>query len=244
MLASHLRAALIGLALLSGAADKAAADDLADFNAAVEDASAHNRVAIGYLRTGNVDLAAIEFDRLRAAWAQVTARFAGKRPAVFDGNKLYVTTMTDIGTRLVTADLMLKSGRPDAARQSLEGVRGDLYALRKSTGIAVLADCIFDSNKAAARFMAYDVPELDWDKAGIGESIAETATAYSGVLHRCDALASEAVRKDPEFRRLIDDAENELAKVPHAVDNHDASQLHRIVGSLRAIDNLLAFLFG
>jgi hypothetical protein len=47
------------------------ADDLGDFNAAVEAAAAHNRIAIGYLRTGNVDLASIELDRLRAAWAQV-----------------------------------------------------------------------------------------------------------------------------------------------------------------------------
>jgi hypothetical protein len=31
----------------------------------VEAASAHNRVAIGYLRTGNADLASLEIDRLR-----------------------------------------------------------------------------------------------------------------------------------------------------------------------------------
>jgi len=243
MSASYLRAAILSLVLLAGAAFPALADDLADFNAAVEQVSAHNRVAIGYLRTGNADLASLELDRLRAAWGELTKRFS-KRPAVFDGNKLYVTTLTDVSTRLVTADLMLNSGRADAARQSLEGVRGDLYALRKSAGIEVLADCIFDSNKAAAAFMAYDVPELDWSKPGVANAVGETAAAYAGVLNRCDGMASEAVRSNPEFRRLIDDAKTELAKVPHAIEHHDASQLHRIVGSLRAIDNLLAFLFG
>ena len=244
MLASYLRAAILSLVLFAGAAFPALADELADFNAAVEEASAHNRVAIGYLRTGNADLASLELDRLRAAWGELTKRFAGKRPAVFDGNKLYVTTLTDVSTRLVTADLMLNSGRPDAARQSLEGVRSDLHALRKSAGIEVLADCIFDSNKAAAAFMAYDVPELDWSKPGIANAVAETATAYAGVLNRCDGMAGEAVGKNPEFRRLIDDAKSELAKVAHAIEHHDTSQLHRIDGSLRAIDNLLAFLFG
>ena len=92
------------------------ADDLADFNAAVEAAEAHNRVAIGYLRTGNTDLASLEIDRLRAAWAKVTAV---KRPAVFDGKALYVMTLTEISDRLVAADLMLNSGRPEQARQAL-----------------------------------------------------------------------------------------------------------------------------
>ena len=244
MLASYLRAAILSLILFAAAPLPALADELADFNASVEEVSAHNRVAIGYLRTGNVDLASLELDRLRAAWGELNKRFAGKRPAVFDGNKLYVTALTDISTRLIAADLMLKSGRPDAVRQSLEGVRGDLYALRNSAGITVLADCIFDSNKAAASFMAYDVPEFDWGKPGIANAVAETAAAYSAVLYRCDGIASEAVRKNPEFRRLIDEAKTELAKVPHAVEHRDAAQLHRIVGSLRAIDNLLAFLFG
>lgn len=244
MLASAIRAAILGLVLLSGAASLVAADDLTDFNAAVEATEAHNRVAIGYLRTGNSDLASLELDRLRAAWSELTKRFAGKRPAAFNDSKLYVTTLTDISTRLVTADLMLNSGRLDAARQSLDGVRGDLYALRKSAGIKVLADCIFDSNKAAAAFMTYDTPQLDWSKPGTGPAIAEKASAYAGVLDRCHSLASEAVRKDPEFRRLIEEAKTELAKVPHAVETRDASQLHRIVGSLRALDNLLAFRFG
>ena len=138
------------------------ADDLADFNAAVEAASAHNRVAIGYLRTGNVDLAGLEVDRLRAAWAKVAER---KRPAAFDDNKLYVAMMTDIATRLVTADMMLNMGKPEVARDALLGIRDDLYTLRKSAGIVVLADCVRDANEAMDRLMVYNDRALDWDKA-------------------------------------------------------------------------------
>lgn len=226
------------------AAGIARGDDLADFNAAVETASVHNRTAIGYLRTGNVDLAAIEFDRLRAAWRELSDRFATKRPAVFNGIDYYVVAMTDIGTQLVAADLMFNTGRPEVARKALVEVRNDLYKLRKSANIVVLADCILDSNEAAATFMAYDTPELDWSKAGIPQAISESATRYSALLTRCDGLAGESVHKDGEFRRLIDEAKSELAKVSQAVDNRDGDQLHRIVGSLRAIDNLLAFRFG
>src|SRR5690348_4689054 len=114
MLGSYARAAMLGFALWA-AAGAAFADELSDFNAATETAEAHNRVAIGYLRTGNADLASLEIDRLREAWGKLTAL---KRPAVFDG-KLYVAMLTDVSMRLVTADMLFNSGRPDNARQAL-----------------------------------------------------------------------------------------------------------------------------
>jgi hypothetical protein len=157
---------------------------------------------------------------------------------------LYAKTLVGISARLVGADLLVKSGHLDGARRSLEAVRGDLYALRQSAHVAVLADCILDSNKAAAAFMAYDKPKLDWNEPGTGHAVAETAATYAKVLTRCDAMASEAVHKSPAFRRLIEEAQTELAKVPDAVANHDTAKLHRINGSLRAINNLLTFRFG
>jgi hypothetical protein len=239
MLGSYARAAMLGFVLWA-AAGAARADEMSDFNAAIEAAEAHNRVAIGYLRTGNNDLASLEIDRLREAWGKLGAV---KRPALFD-TKLYVAMLTDASMRLVTADMLLNSGRPDNARQALEAIRMDLYNLRKSAGIVVLSDCISDSNKAAAAVMAYDTPDLNWSTPGIAPAIAKTAKAYTDALNRCDAMATEIVRKEPEFRRLIDDAKSELAKVSEAIEHHDAGQLRRIISSLRAIDNLLAFRFG
>jgi len=240
---SLARVAILVLALL-GLSGVARADDLADFNAAVEAAAAHNRVAIGYLRTGNVDLASIELDRLRAAWGALNARFAGKRPAVFAGNPLYVTAMTDIAMRLVTADMMLNSGRPEIAAQSLNAIREDLYKLRKSGGVAVLADCVFDANAVMDALMVYNDRSLDWSKPETGPAIAAKATAYGSILDRCDRMADEAVRKDAEFRRLVDGAKASLALIPKAIAARDADLLHRVLIELRSFDNLLAFRFG
>jgi len=241
MLACVARAAILCLALFAGAAR---AGELADFNAAVEQASAHNRVAIGYLRNGNIDLASLEIERLRAAWGKLNERFAGKRPDVFDGNPLYVTVMTDIATRLVSADMMLNSGRPDIARQSLDGIREDLYNLRKSAGIVVLADCLRDATAALDALMVYNDPNVDLSKPGTRFAVATTAGAYRNVLERCDGTASEAIRKDADFRRLIDGAKDGLAPLPHAIETRDANQLHRILIELRSFENLLAFRFG
>lgn len=226
-----VRSTLTGLALLAG---PAFADDLADFNTAIEAASAHNRVAVGYLRTGNTDLASIELDRLRASWSQVRRL---PRPAVFDDVPLYTAMMTDIATRLITADMMLNAGRPENAQQALLGIREDLYNLRTTAHVPVLADCIRDANQAMDKLLAFD--------AHVGEAgLAEAASAYSAILKRCDGMANEKTRSEPEFRRLIDGAHASLAKIPDAVATKDDDLLHRLFGELRSLDNLLAFRFG
>jgi len=234
-------ACLIG-ALLAGSL--ARADDLTDFNAAVETVSAHNRVAIGYLRTGNVDLASLEMDRLRDAWTRFTERFSGKRPDVFADNTLYGKLFTGVSARLVGADIMLKTGRLDAARSALDAVRGDLYDLRKQSGIVVLADCVRDANRMMDALMAYDDPTLDWGSSEIRSGVATKASNYGTLLDRCNGIASEAVRATPEFRRLVDGAKASLMLIPKTINARDTDLLHRILIELRSFDNLLAFRYG
>ncbi len=146
--------------------------------------------------------------------------------------------------RLVTADMMLNSGRPDAARQALIAVRDDFYNLRKSAGLAVLADCVRDANEAMDAFMVYNDRTLDWSKPAIRYDIAAKASIYGYAVARCDGMASEAVRKDAEFRRLVDGIKASLTFVPKATATRDTGLLHRILIELRAFDNLLAFRFG
>ncbi|MBI5910616.1 MAG: hypothetical protein HY848_11755 [Betaproteobacteria bacterium] len=238
---SIARAAIVALAFVTS---PARADDLADFNAAVENASAHNRVAIGYLRTGNLDLALLEIDRLREAWGVFERRFAGKRPAAFDGVALYGTVFTGIPARFVGIDLMISMGKPDAVRQALEAIRGDLYDLRKAAGIVVLADCVRDANAGMDALMVYDDRALDFTKPATRNDLAGKAQSYGATLSRCDGIASEAVRNSAEFRRLIDGAKASLTLIPKAIETRDGDLLHRVLIELRSFDNLLAFRFG
>jgi hypothetical protein len=227
--------------LLSLAAQTpAAADKLGDFNAAVEKAAAHQRVAIGYLHTGNIDLAAVEIEHMRTAWGAVTSL---KRPAALNRDpQLYTTTMLDVSTRLVAAQIMVDSGRPDAARQSLEAVRAELHALRKANGIVVLADCIGDANAAMDRLMTFNDRALDWSTDAA--AVSNGAAAYRTAIDQCDAMAAADIRASGEFRRLVDGARNSLSQVPKAVADRDTDLLHRLLIELRAFDNLLAFRYG
>ena len=222
----------------------ARADDLADFNAAVEAASAHNRVAIGYLRTGNIDLASLEIDRLRNAWTRFTERYSGQRPEVFANNPLYGKLFTSVSARLVGADIMLKTGRLDAARNGLDAIRGDLYDLRKASGVVVLADCVKDANATMDALMIYNDRALDWDNSEIRAGLANKASRYGGELGRCETIATEGIRSAPEFRRLIDGAKASLTLIPKAISTRDTDLVHRVLIELRSFDNLLAFRYG
>jgi hypothetical protein len=243
MLPWAARIACLIVALLASGRS-ARADDLSDFNAAVESASAHNRVAIGYLRTGNVDLASLEIERLRDAWGKLTEHFSGKRPSAIADNTLYSKLFTSVSARLVGADIMLKAGRLDAARNALDAVRGDLYDLRKQSGIIVLADCVRDANIMMDALMVYNDRALDWDSSEVRTGVATKASNYGAQLTRCDGIASEAVRSAPEFRRLVDGAKASLTLIPKAIDTRDTDLLHRALIELRSFDNLLAFRYG
>jgi hypothetical protein len=170
----------------------------------------------------------------------VTSR---KKPDVFD-RPLYVKTMTDIAMRLVTADMLLGSGRPDNARASLIAVRDDLYELRMAAGVPVLADCVRDAGSAMDALMAYDERDLDFAKPGLSSDLAAKAEAYGRMLARCDGMADAKTRGEPEFRRLIDGAQASLALIPKAIETQDKGLVHRVLIELRSFDNLLAFRFG
>lgn len=243
MIFTFSRTALLTLMLMAGPS-VARGDDLADFNAAVERAASHNRVADGYLRTGNTDLAALELDRLRDSWAELTQRFGGKRPAAFQDAALYTTTLLKISTGLVAADMMLQSGRMDAARAALDGMRHDLYDLRKSAGVVVLADCIRDANAIADAIMVYNDRNLDWTNPDTATGLSARTADYLKTLDRCDAIAEPDVRGSPEFRRLVDGARAGLGLIPKAIETKDANLVHRVLIELRSFDNLLAFRFG
>ena len=228
------RAALALAMLLTLFMAPARASDLDDFNTAVEAAMSHHRVAAGYLRNGNIDLAALEIDSMREAWAKVSTL---PRPAAFQNQERYTAIMLETAAGLIGTTLVLNMGRPDVAAESLDKIRKSLSGLRRENKATVLADCVLDVNISMDALFALD-GKADW------ESLSAGAESYRGTLHRCDGMASERIRGDSEFRRLIDGALASLAQVPKAIETRDADLLHRLLIELRSFDNLLAFRFG
>jgi hypothetical protein len=241
----RLLVAYLALACLGGWLVTAAhADDLSDFNAAVERVSSHHRVALGYLRTGNVDLATLEIERMGDAWGRMMDRFGKTPPAPFRNNPLFGQALLDVPTRLATASILINIGRIDVAREGLSEIRTVLARMRRASGVEVLADCILDANRAMDELIAYRDQRPDWSRPGVGDDVTRKGAEYGETLRRCETLAAPATRADPEFRRLVDGAQASIAQVPKAVETRDSDLLVRLLIELRSFDNLLAFRFG
>src|SRR3977135_975414 len=131
------------------------ADDLAGFNAAIEDVASHSRAALGYLHNQNADLAGVEIERMRDAWGAFAERFGRDRPEKFRDNALYVTMLVAVPPRIVAATIMINFGRPDVAAGSLHAIRQELSAVRRSSGVELLAAGGVGGTAPAAAFLVY-----------------------------------------------------------------------------------------
>jgi hypothetical protein len=234
------RGAMLALCLVTGCA----AGELADFNAAAEKAATHYRAALSQLSVGDADRSLVELERLRKKWSGLVERFGAKRPDAFDGNELYAGVLTDISTRIASAQVMLNSRRPDAARGALLPIRTELSQMRRASGIVLLADCVLDANSAMDALGSYKDKPPDWTKPETRFDVAGKATIYEFELRRCDGMAPGDVRADQQFRRLIDGALAGLALVPQAINTRDTELLGRILFELRSFDNQLALRYG
>ena len=85
-----------------------------------------------------------------------------------------------MNARLVGVDLMLKTGRFDAARNGLNAIRKEFYDLRKASGVVVLADCVRESVRQMPEFRRL----IDGTKASLELISKAIATRDADLLHR------------------------------------------------------------
>jgi hypothetical protein len=105
-------------------------DELADFHAAVEQATADYRAARATLETSSQAETAAAVNRFRQAWQSLNDRFGGHRPAAFADDEEFVTTFMLVDTRLIGVLLTIDMGNRDAARDGLAPIEQTLAQLR------------------------------------------------------------------------------------------------------------------
>ncbi len=232
------------VSFLAGLCGSAAAGELADFHAAIGGAEAHFRVAATYLRTGNVDLAAIELEDMTDKWAALTARFADTPPDAYDGNPAYAAALAETAKRIDDALVAIDSGNGEAARDILLPIRAVLSDMRRRSGFYLFSDCIGDINAAMGPLRAYRHAPPDLDDPAAAAKLIEAGAVYGRELARCDAMAPADIAADAEFRRLMDTARASTARITEAAIAKDPGLFIRLLRELFSLDNLLFFRFG
>lgn len=189
--------------------------------AAQESVLTERRIAAGYIRTGNGDLAALALERLAKA-------LQGSPDATLASEAL---------TAIDAADL------PRAAAL-VEQLGDRLAAERRHVGIRVFADCVREASAAYQTLDVYRARPPDLAITADRTAIANAAQASEAAYAKCDAEAPVAINADPDFRRLIDGARASLARVPSAAAAGDQELLHRLLIELRSFEQLLLFRYG
>jgi hypothetical protein len=211
-----------------------------DLRRLIEGFQAHRRVAIGYLRTQNGDLGAAEIERLQRRWLADRRKLLPATAADGALSTALARTETAVADSLKAAD----GGDVERARALLEGAGGPLDGWRMSNGIRLFSDCIAEITAAYERLDGYRLKRPDLADASISERIVSSANGTIVALDRCDREAPDALRREPEFRRLIDGMLASLRQMPDAVRTRDGVHLHRLLIEQRSFERLLSFRFG
>lgn len=202
---------------------------------AFETANPHLRKAVSYLRTGNSDLAAVEVESFLAGWPPVDGRVA-------DGVIGKVVLDTAKAAQQAIADI--DAGKPDDARKKLLDARQQLFDMHKTRQFKPFADCIWAAIGTGNPLWGYRDPAPDLANAATSKKIVGVTKDYLQALRGCRARAPKEIATDPEYTRLMDNADKSLSAIPASVKARDGGQLHRYLIELRSIDRLLYFRFG
>jgi hypothetical protein len=109
----------------------AAAGDLEQFVAALEQAQLQYQIALRTLEKSSREQTAAEVRLFRQAWQQVIDQLDKNRPEQFGTDESYAAIMTEIDARVVGALIVIDIGSRDAARSALAPIGDTLAKLRE-----------------------------------------------------------------------------------------------------------------
>ncbi|PLX39490.1 MAG: hypothetical protein C0606_02995 [Hyphomicrobiales bacterium] len=237
-----LAALVFGSAILAAA--PAHSGETGDFLDGIEAAFASYREAASYLRTGNVDLAALQLEDMAETWSALRERFEKTPPESFVDNPLFASTIADTGTAIKAALNAIDTDDAKAAAKALAPIPTSIGGMRRASGFYRMGDCIADAGKAMDALFVHKTTPPDLTDRTVAADVIAKGAVYAYVLKKCDAMAPQAMRGNDEFRRLFDGADASLARIPEAANTENGNLLYRLLIELKSFDRLIFFRFG
>ncbi len=195
--------------------------------------NARLRTASSYLRTGNIDFAALALEKI----------VTGKIPAKVDSALAEVIIETVAQAKAALA--LVDENEPDKARDALLKLREKLFQQHKARKITVFDDCIWQLTKTGPALWRFRKSPPDLADQGQSQAVAKAAADYLAQLNKCDDLAAPETKTDGDFQRLVRGARASLERFPaEVVTAKNGGLLFRFIIELRSFDRLLYLRFG
>ncbi len=243
--ASVFCAALLSACL---AATPARSSELSDFHAASAQAFDPYRTAWSYLRTGNLDAAAFELEGMLAAWSALEQRFLPSPPDAFSDDPAFAADIERIGDQAERALAALDSGKgqesSDQARALLQPLHGLMSDIRRRNGLYLLSDCLRDFSAAMDALWIYRETPPDLSQEDARLDVVWRVAAVDHEVQRCEAMAPEALRQNPEFKRLFDLFHDGMEPLRESVQEQSVPRMISVLRELRSAQRLIFLRFG
>lgn len=237
-------AAALALIFLTALAPSARADEQPGFLAVQADAYAHYREAAFYARTGNTTVAALALDEFIVKWSALVAKFADKPPAEYAADARWNDTLREVLARAETGLDALDEDDPDAAKDAIGPIRAILGDLRRRNGVVTYSGHV-DALGAAMDVLArYRKEVKDLGDAATVAMVREQAAIVAALFEKCRSEAAPEVAVDPEFKRLVDGADESMGKLRKSLETGDILLFRIGIGELRSYERIMFLRFG
>ena len=202
------------------------------------------REAASYIRTENLDIAAIQLEELIADFKTLRENFKGMPPAPYDSNSNFDSDLENLSKNLDESLLAIDRGDQDAAWALVSKIRKEVYAFQTQSGIYNLATCVYDLNSAMDLLWPYFNNGFDIENEGTRNTILTLNAGVAVWVRHCKAIAPMNVRQSEEFARLFDNYLASKITIRESMEARDTGRFVRIMGEIRSLDRLIYLRFG
>lgn len=214
------------------------------FHSAVAKSNSAYKLAASYLRTGNIDFALLELGASIDSWHALQSRYQSAPPAPYSNDPKWRQYLSEIGTHLSDGHAFLLNGSFEKAKSSLRPVRSLLHQLRQQNGITLFEDLFFDASVHMLSLWQYRHIKVALANAYSRRQLSRAAASFQTAILASDDIASEALKKNAIYQRLMATAKSSTPKMITAIASRDYSVFLRYLRELRSIERMLYLHFG
>jgi hypothetical protein len=219
-------------------------EPLEDFLDAKQGAYRYYRSAWFYLRTGNIDLAAMELSFFVRGWQEIQSRFSDAPPDPFGNDPHWAEGLAEIGAMAADGMAALETADAEAAESSLKAIPRVMAEIRARNGVITFSDAVDSLTYAMEILWRFRHETVDFDDEATVTEISDGAARLRAAFDRLRDDAPDDVAFDDQFLRLVNDSDAAVDRLEDALVARDQRALVDALRELRSFERLLWLNFG